>query len=98
MVALSTVEAEYYSASTAAAEVIYLRYLLKNMKFAQPKWTPVYEDNSVCIEWSNSVIGGRERAKRIDIRKHFAHEAVSPQRPPPVRADTSNQLAHVFAK
>ena len=28
-VALSTAEAEYYSASTAAVEVIYLRYLLR---------------------------------------------------------------------
>ncbi len=38
--------------------------------------TPVFEDNTACIEWANHVIGGRERAKHIDIRKHFAHEAV----------------------
>ena len=24
----------------------------------------------------NNVIGGRERAKHIDIRKHFAHEVI----------------------
>ncbi len=34
----------------------------------------------MCIEWANHVIGaefgGHERAKHIDIRKHFAHEAV----------------------
>ena len=35
----------------------------------------MYEDNNACIEWSNNVIVGRERAKHIDIRKHFAHEA-----------------------
>ena len=29
--ALSTAEAEYYSASTAAAEVLYLRYLLQEL-------------------------------------------------------------------
>ncbi len=66
---------EYYSASTAATEVLYLRNLLERMGFAQPEPTPVYEDNTACIEWGNNVIGGRERAKHIDIRKHFVHEA-----------------------
>ena len=97
-IALSTAEAEYYSASTAAVEVIYLRYLLKSMKFAQPTWTPVYEDNNACIEWSNNIIGGRERAKHIDIRKHFAHEAVRNGHLRLVRVDTSKQLADVFTK
>ncbi len=46
------------------------------MDFAKPSLTPVYEDNSACIEWGNNVIGGRERAKHIDIRKHFAHEEI----------------------
>ena len=74
--ALSTAEAEYYFASTAAAEVLYLRYLLHELGFAQQKPTPIYEDNSACIEWGNNVIGGRERAKHIDIWKHFAHEVI----------------------
>ena len=39
----STAEAEYYSASTAATEVLYLRNLLERMGFAQPQPTPVYE-------------------------------------------------------
>ncbi len=38
--ALSTAEAEYYSASTAAMEVLYLRYLLERLDFAQQKPTP----------------------------------------------------------
>ncbi len=70
--ALSTAEAEYYSASTAATEVLYLRNLLDSMCFAQASPTPVYEDNIACIEWENNIIGGRERAKHIDIWKHFA--------------------------
>ncbi len=36
----------------------------------------MYEDNTACIEWGNNVIGGRERAKQIDIRKHLAHEVI----------------------
>ena len=45
-----------------------------NMGFPQDPDTPVYEDNTACFKWGNHVVGGRERAKNIDIRKHFAHE------------------------
>ena len=79
--ALSTPEAEHYSASLAtigAVEVIYLRQLLRDMGFGPTSPTPVYEDSTVCIEWtnkfSNNVISDRERANHIDICKHFAHE------------------------
>ncbi len=75
-VSLSTAEAEYYAALLTAIDVIYLpsRTLLRGMGFLSEGYTPVSEDNNACIEWSNKVIGGRERAKHIDIRKHFAHE------------------------
>ncbi len=71
--ALSTAEAEYCSASMAGCEILYLKDLLHRLWFSQKKPTPVYEDSTACIEWGNNVIRGRERAKHIDIRKHFAH-------------------------
>ena len=49
-VSLSTAEAEYYSASEMAIEVLYLRNLLANMGFEQAPDTPLYEDNAACIE------------------------------------------------
>ena len=77
-VSLSTAAKEYYSASEMAIKVLYLRNLIVNLGFAQAPDTPDYEDNSACIEWGNlnHVIGRRERAKHIDIRKHFAHETI----------------------
>ena len=44
-----------------AIEVIYLRNLMGNMRLQQVENTVVYEDNTLCIEWSNhhDVIGGR---------------------------------------
>ncbi len=39
--ALSTAEVEYYSASTAGSEVLYLRKLPERMGFAQKSPTPV---------------------------------------------------------
>ena len=96
--ALSTAEAEYYSASTAATETIYLRQLLTNLGFPQRKSTPIYEDNTACIEWGNNVIGGRERAKHIDIKKHFAHEAIQNGHMRLIRVSTKDQLADILTK
>ena len=97
-VSLSTAEAEYYSASEMAIEVLYLRNLLANMGFAQAPDTPVYEDNAACIEWGNHVIGGRERAKHIDIRKHFAHETIQNRQMRLIKVETSSQLDDIFTK
>jgi hypothetical protein len=97
-VSLSTAEAEYYAASEMAIEVIYLRNLLENMGFPQAPDTPVYEDNTACIEWGNHVIGGRERAKHIDLRKHFAHETIQNRMMRLIKIDTSKQLADIFTK
>ena len=77
---LSTAEAEYCAASEIAIEIIYLGNLLKNtttcIGFQQADDTPIHEDNTACIEWGNHIIGRRERAKHIDIRKHFVHEVI----------------------
>ncbi len=42
-------EAEYYAASTAGSEVLYLGKLLERMGFAQASATPVYGDKTACI-------------------------------------------------
>jgi hypothetical protein len=97
-IALSTAEAEYYSASEMAVEIIYLRNLIRNMGLQQDDDTPVYEDNTACIEWGNHIIGGRERAKHIDIRKHFAHEAIQNRHMRLIRVSTDEQFADIFTK
>jgi hypothetical protein len=77
VVALSPAEAEFIAASSMVQGVIYARRLLEQLGFPQPEPTPVYEDNTTCIKWSEgSVGGGSDRAKHIDLREHFVHEAV----------------------
>jgi hypothetical protein len=77
--ALLTAESKYYAGSAAGCEVLYLRALLDHLGFKQKKPTQIYEDNTACIEWGNTVIGGPERAKHINILKHFAHEVIECQ-------------------
>ena len=68
------------------------------MGFPQDDDTLVYEDNTACIEWGNHIIGGRERAKHIDIRKNFTHEVIQNRHMRLVRVSTSDQLADIFTK
>ena len=91
-VSLSTAEAEYYSASDMAIEVLFLHGLLANMGFEQAPDTLVYEDNAACIEWGKHMMGGRERAKHIDIRKHFAHETIQNRQMRLIKVETSSSL------
>ncbi len=54
--ALSTAEAEYYSALAAGCEVLYLRALLYRLGFKQKKPTPIYEYTTECIiEWPGAT-------------------------------------------
>ncbi len=49
----------------------------------------------MCIEW---VIGRRERAKHIDIRKYFAHEVIRNGEMKLIKVLTTSQLADIRTK
>jgi hypothetical protein len=66
--ALSTAEAEYYSAS-AGSDVLYLRKLLGQLGFTQQSPTPVYEDNTACIEWGNNIIAMDRQGLQVESRR-----------------------------
>ena len=51
----------------------------------------MYEDNTACIEWSNHVIGRRERAKHINIQNHFAHEMIQERAMKLIKVDDLSQ-------
>jgi len=77
VIALSSAEAEFVAASSMVQEVIYTRRLLEKLGFPQSEPTPVYEDNRTCVAWSEGSVGGSDRAKHIDLREHFVHDAVA---------------------
>ncbi len=76
VVALSSAEAEFMAASALVQEVIYLRRLLERLGYLQSGPTPIFEDNRTCIAWTEGSVGGSDRAKHIDLRAHFVHDAV----------------------
>jgi hypothetical protein len=50
----------------------------------------VHENNTARIEWGNHMIRARERAKHIDIRKHFAHEAIQNRQMRLIKVDSDS--------
>jgi hypothetical protein len=57
-------------------DVIYIRRFLDNLGFPQTHPTSVCEDDRTCVAWSGGSVGGRDRAKQIDLRECFVHNAV----------------------
>ncbi len=68
------------------------------MGFLQDNDTPVYEDNTACIEWGNHIIGRRQRAKHIDISKHFAHEEIPNWHLLLIKVGTNDQMADILTQ
>jgi hypothetical protein len=98
VVALSTAEAEFIAASSMVQEVIYARRLLERLGFPQTDPTPIFEDNTTCIKWAGGAVGGTDRAKHIDLREHFVHEAQSNKVLQLVPVDSADNVADLLTK
>ncbi len=72
----SRAEAELIASSSMVQEVIFPCNFLDNLGFKQNGPAPVFADNKTCIHWSKDSVGGSDRAKHIDLRKHFVHDAL----------------------
>ena len=97
-VALSSAEAEYMAGSTQVQEVISLRKLLTNLGFPQHEPTIIYADNATCISWSEGSVAGSNRAKHVDLRIHFLHDAVKAGHLMLQKIDTKHNFSDVLTK
>ena len=98
VVALSSAEAEFMAASSLVQEVIYIRRLLERLGFPQSEPTPIGEDNRTCVAWAEGAVGGSDRAKHIDLRVHFVHEAVQANVLSLQVVRSADNLADLFTK
>ena len=67
---LSTAEAEWYAASEAGKEIVYLRSILNYFGFAQVSPTMLYEDSRAVIAMTENPVN-RKASRHIDTRKQF---------------------------
>ena len=95
-VALSTAEAEYISAASCCAQVLWMRQTLHDYGLSF-SYTPIMCDNTSAINLSKNPVL-HSRTKHIEIRHHFLRDHVQ-------RGDialeficTEKQLADIFTK
>ena len=68
VVSISLFQSEWYSASICSYEIIILRRLMEEIRFAQNELTVLFEDNAACIHVATSVMSMNPRSKHIDVR------------------------------
>ena len=79
MVALSSCEAEYIAATTAACQGIWLVQLLGELKGKRPDVINIKIDSQSAIQLSKDPIF-HDHSKHTDIRYHYIHECIEENR------------------
>lgn len=96
-VALSSTEAEYVAASSAACQAVWLRRMLAELQQRQDGATDIFCDNQSTICMSRNPVYPN-RTKHIDTRCHFIRELVANGEIILVYCNTNEQLADIMTK
>ncbi|KAK9669666.1 hypothetical protein RND81_13G146900 [Saponaria officinalis] len=97
-VALSSSEAEYTAATSAARQVFWLRKLLADLGCVQTEATAeIYCDNRAAIAMRKNPVF-HARTKHIDVQHHFIHQLVSDGKLVLKFRGTNEQVAYIFTK
>lgn len=94
--ALSTAEAELFSASMAAQEADSLRNLLVELSFMQ-KPTVIFEDNRACIKIAENPITS-QRTKHVKVKYFFVREQVLRGEVKLTEISSEKNVADIFTK
>jgi hypothetical protein len=95
--ALSTSEAEYVAATSAACQAIWLRRVLADLQQKQKGATKIFCDNKATISMTKNPTF-HSRTKHIDIRYHFIRDLVAKEEISLEYCSTQGQLADVLTK
>jgi len=97
MVALSTCEAEYVAAATAACQVVWMRRLLTELTGVQAQPPALKVDNQPAIALAKNPVL-HDRSKHIDVKFHFLRDCVDGGQLVIEFVDTGRQLADILTK
>lgn len=97
LVSLSTTEAEYIAAATAAREAVWIRTLLNGIGQRRENPTTLFVDNQSAIHLvRNSEF--HKRTKHVDIKYHYIREKVENREIDVIFIPAERQLADMFTK
>lgn len=97
IVALSTTEAEFVAACSAACQAVWLKKLVDELRLYTADSTELFCDNSSAIKLAhNPILHGR--SKHIQVRFHYLRELVKAGNIKMSFCGTKDQVADVFTK
>jgi hypothetical protein len=97
VVALSSCEAEYIAATTAACQGVWLARLLAELKGRKPATINLKIDGQSAIQLSKNPVF-HNRSKHIDTRYHFIRDCIKENRVTLEFIGTKDQLADILTK
>jgi hypothetical protein len=96
-VALSSMESEYMSLSAAAQEAITIGRLMIDLRITVSRPVPIRIDNQAAIAFADDPTNP-SRARHIDIRRHYARDAVAARIICVKFCPTEFMIADIFTK
>ncbi|KAF5783294.1 putative RNA-directed DNA polymerase [Helianthus annuus] len=97
VVSRSSAEAEYRSMASTVSEILWMRWLLKELNIYTIEPTPLFCDNQAARHIANNPVF-HERTKHVEMDCYFVRERVESQEVQPLRIDTSMQIADLLTK
>ncbi|KAI3523163.1 hypothetical protein L1887_01220 [Cichorium endivia] len=97
VVSRSSAEAEYRAMATTVSEVIWLRWLLKELDLEQSGPTQMFCDNLAVKHIANNPVF-HERTKHVEMDCYFVRERVESKEVKPIHIDTRSQVADLLTK
>ena len=97
MVALSSCEAEYIAATTAACQGVWLARLLAEFRDVRSRAITLKIDSESAIQLSKNPVF-HDRSKHIDVRYHYIRECVEENRAILESVGTVEELADILTK
>ncbi|MEM7061309.1 MAG: Ty1/Copia family ribonuclease HI [Pseudomonadota bacterium] len=93
---LSSTEAEYVAMSQCATEMVFIRNLLRDMKYGDVKMV-MHEDNAGALFLAKNMAVG-QRTKHVDTRCHYVRELVERKELEVRYINTRNNPADLLTK
>ncbi|KAJ0580529.1 putative RNA-directed DNA polymerase [Helianthus annuus] len=97
VVSRSSAEAEYRAMATTVSEVLWVRFLLKELDEPPSKPTTLYCDNQAARHIANNPVF-HERTKHVEMDCYFVRERVESGEILPMHIATRSQIADLFTK
>ncbi|KAK1416343.1 hypothetical protein QVD17_32133 [Tagetes erecta] len=97
VVSRSSAEAEYRAMATSVSEVLWVRWLLKELEVIPDGPTPLLCDNQAARHIANNPVF-HERTKHVEMDCHFVRERVERKEIVPMHVDSKQQIADLLTK